>query len=78
MEAGAREGGGLRGDNADRGATSECMEELDELLENPNVPQQEIQGPLQGGVEGLGDIKDQDVILLLTELPLALCQEHRQ
>ena len=76
MEADAR-GGAVRCENAHCGATTEGMAELDELLQDPHVAQEEGESPMWGGVESLGNIKDQDAILLVTPLQSALCQEHR-
>ena len=46
MEADAW-GGAVRRDNAHCGATTEGMEELDELLRKPHVAQEENQSPMQ-------------------------------
>ena len=53
------------------------MEELYKLLPDVHVAHEESQCPMRGGVEGLGDIKGQDIILLLPPLQSALCREHR-
>ena len=76
MEADAR-GGTMRCDNPHYGAAAKGMEELYKLLRDPNVAQEESQCPMWGGVEGFGDTKGQDMILLLSPLPSALRQKHR-
>ena len=63
--------------NAHCGGTTEGVEELNELLWDPHVAREEGQSPMRGGVESLGDIKGQDVVLFLTSLKPALCQEYR-
>ena len=70
IEANAR-GGTMRCDNAHCGAATKGMEKLCKLLRDPHVAQEESQSPMRGGVEGLGDIKGQDMILLLSPLRCA-------
>ena len=67
MEVDAR-GGAMRCDNALRGATTEGVQELDELHRDSHVAHEENQSPMRGGVEELGDIKGQGMILFLAPL----------
>ena len=76
VEADARSGA-MRGDDAHRGTAAKGLEELDEFLRDPHVAQEESQCPMRGCVESLGDIKGEDMILLLPPLQSALGQRHR-
>ena len=68
--------GAICGDNAHRGAAAEGMEELAEVFSDPPVAQEKCQRPMRGRVKNLGNIKGQDMILLLSTLQPALGQEH--
>ena len=61
-------GGTVRCNNAHHGAAAKGMEEVYKLLQDPHVAHEESQSPVRGGVEGLGDIKGFDMILLLSPL----------
>ena len=71
VETNARRGA-MHSDNAHCGAAAGGMEELHELLRDPHVAQEKCQCLMRGPVESLGDIKDQDMILLLSLLQPAL------
>ena len=69
--------GAMCGDDVHQGSATEDVQEPDQLPRDPHVAYEKRQRSMQSCVECLGDVKGQDMILLLSTLQPALVQEHR-
>ena len=71
VEANAR-CGAMCGDDAHQGSATEGVEEPDDLLWDPYVAYEKRQRSMRGCVECLGDVKGQEMILLVSTRQPAL------
>ena len=65
----------VRGDDAQPGACLEVEQEVDDLRRHGEVAQDEVEGAVRGGVEGLAGVEGVDVVGLS---PLELPLRHEQ
>ena len=65
----------MRGDDAQPGARVEEEQEVDDLWRHREVAQDEVEGAVRGGVEGLAGVEGEDVV---GPSPLELPLRHEQ
>ena len=65
----------MRGDDAQPGARVEEEQEVDDLRRHGEVAQDEVEGAVRGGVEGLAGVEEEDFV---GPSPLELPLRHQQ